>query len=129
MEKGAFGTLIGGTLTATAFALDAPLPAAIAAMIVMLVTLGLTLPSAMTFALTLHRERAGAAAAILGSVSFLGGGLVAPLTSLADPRICVSIIFIFSGLMLVLIAIATRRGLARVRVRQAGEALDLMQGQ
>ena len=50
MEKGAFCTLIGGALTAAAFALDAPLPAAIAAMTVMLVTLGLTLPSAMTCA-------------------------------------------------------------------------------
>ena len=35
--------------------------------------------------------------AILGSVAFLGGGLVAPLTSIADPRVCVSVIFIFSG--------------------------------
>lgn len=129
LSPSAYGMVFGMlalSITAAAFALDAPLPAAIAAMIVMLVTLGLTLPSAMTFALTLHRERAGAAAAILGSVAFLGGGLVAPLTSIADPRVCVSVIFIFSGLMLVLIALATRRGLARVRDRQAGEALELV---
>lgn len=85
MEKGAFGTLLGSILAAAAFWAHLPVWAVIGALVVLLASLGLTLPSAMTFALTLHRERAGAAAAILGSIAFLGGGLVAPLTALADP--------------------------------------------
>ncbi len=124
MEKGAWGTLLGSMLAAGAFAAHLPVWAVIGAQIVLLASLGLTLPSAMTFALTLHRERSGAAAAILGSIAFLGGGLVAPLTALGDPRLCVSIIFLASALMLVAIALLTRRSLARARARHAGEAIS-----
>lgn len=124
MEKGAFGMLAASALVAGAFAAQMPLWVVIPAMILLLVALGLTLPAAMTFALTIHRERAGAAAAILGSVVFFGGGLAAPLTALADARLCVSVIFIASSVMLVLIALATRRALAKARTDHAGEAVD-----
>lgn len=124
MEKGAFGTLLGSILAAAAFWTHLPVWAVIGALVVLLASLGLTLPSAMTFALTLHRERAGAAAAILGSIAFLGGGLVAPLTALADPRLCVSVIFLASSLTLVVIALITRRALAQARARHAGETIS-----
>ena len=77
----------------------------------------------MTAALTLHRARAGFAAAILGSVTFVGGGIIAPFTAMADARLCVSIIFLSSGLLLVLLSLWLSR---RMRLENAqGNAIQL----
>ena len=100
--------LVGAVLTAGAFWLDLPLSLTVPAFFVLLISLGMTLPAAMTFALTLHRERAGAAAAVLGSVAFVSGGAAAPLTSVADPRLCVSVIFLTASVLLVAIALWMR---------------------
>lgn len=108
LEAGAWGMLVGAVLTAGAFWLDLPLSLTVPAFFVLLISLGMTLPAAMTFALTLHRERAGAAAAVLGSVAFVSGGAAAPLTSVADPRLCVSVIFLTASVLLVAIALWMR---------------------
>ena len=68
--------------------------------------LGLTLPAAMTAALTLHRQRAGFAAAVIGSVGFVGGGLVARTAS---------IIFVVCGVLLVLISFWLNRRMKLIR--------------
>lgn len=126
LEAGAWGMLCGAVLTAGAFWADLPLWATVPAFLVLLLSLGLTLPAAMTFALTLHRERAGAAAAVLGAVAFVSGGAAAPLTSVADPRLCVSIIFIVSAVILVAIAL-WMRPMVRILVKRkpAGEPVCL----
>ena len=80
-DDAVLGVIAGAVLTAGAFWADLPLWATVPAFLVLLLSLGLTLPAAMTFALTLHRERAGAAAAVLGAVAFVSGGAAAPLTS------------------------------------------------
>lgn len=130
LEAGAWGMLAGAVLTAGAFWADLPLWATVPAFLVLLLSLGLTLPAAMTFALTLHRERAGAAAAVLGAVAFVSGGAAAPLTSVADPRLCVSVIFIASAVILVAIAL-WMRPMVRILVKRkpAGEPVRLSESE
>ena len=77
--------------------------------------LGLTLPAAMTAALTLHRQRAGFAAAVIGSVGFVGGGLVAPLTAIGEVTRTASIIFVVCGVLLVLISFWLNRRMKLIR--------------
>ena len=109
LNLGACGILLSSFVLAAAFALDADLFAAAALYVLVLTSLGLTLPAAMTAALTLHRARAGFAAAVLGSVTFVGGGLIAPFTAMGDARLCVSLIFIGSGALLVLVSFLLSR--------------------
>lgn len=47
-----------------------------------LLNLGLTIPSGTSLALDRQRERAGSAAALLGALGFVAGGIVAPLSGL-----------------------------------------------
>ena len=95
--------------------------------VILLSSLGLTLPAAMTASLTLHRQRAGFAAAVLGAVCFVGGGLVAPLTALADARLCLSVILLVSSVLLVIVSVwlSLRMKLEKAR----GETLDLGGGE
>lgn len=123
---GAFGMLAGSLLLAGGFALDLSLLQTLPGYVVLLVSLGLTLPAAMTAALTLHRERSGFAAAVLGSVSFAGGGIVAPLTTLGDARLCLSVILVSSTLLLSLLSLWLDRHAGRKSLHEArGEMLEL----
>lgn len=120
---GAAGILFSSLLLALGFALQASIFPTILCYVLVLASLGLTLPAAMTAALTLHRARAGFAAAILGSVTFVGGGIIAPFTAMADARLCVSIIFLSSGLLLVLLSLWLS---LRMRLENAqGNAIQL----
>ncbi|MDO5531154.1 multidrug effflux MFS transporter [Sutterella sp.] len=101
LNIGAFGMLGGSLLLAGAFAAGLPLRCVVPCYVIVLVSLGLTFPASMTAALSLHRSRAGFAAAILGSISFVGGGLIAPFTAMGDARLCLSAIFVISGILLV----------------------------
>lgn len=124
---GAAGMLVGSGLLAGAFAAGLSLWAVVPCYVILLSSLGLTLPAAMTASLTLHRQRAGFAAAVLGAVSFVGGGLVAPLTALADARLCLSVILLVSSVLLVLVSVwlSLRMKLEKAR----GETLDLGGGE
>lgn len=101
---GAGGMLAGSALLAGGFAADLSLWGIAPLYAVMLFSLGLTLPAAMTAALTLHRQRAGFAAAVIGSVGFVGGGLVAPLTAIGDARFSASLLFVVSSVLLVAVS-------------------------
>lgn len=118
IAAGAVGMLAGSVLLAGGFAADLPLPAVVPLYVVMLASLGLTLPSAMTAALTLHRERAGFAAAVLGSVTFVGGGIVAPLTAIGDARAAAAAIFVASSVLLVGISLWLSRRMRLSRGRE-----------
>lgn len=83
---------------------------------VLLVMLGITLPAAMTEALSRHRARSGLAAAVLGAVGFGGGGLVAPLTTLGTLTVTTACLFIVSAVALVVIGMALRRFTRESRV-------------
>ena len=129
LSRGAFGMLAGSLLLAGSFALGFSLLPTLPGYVVLLVSLGLTLPAAMTAALTLHRARAGFAAAVLGSVSFAGGGIVAPLTTLGDARVCLGVILLSSAFLLSLLSLWLNRQAGRRALGEArGEMLDLGRG-
>ena len=54
--------------------------------------LGIILPTSTTLALNLERQNSGTASAILGFLTFLGGGIVSPLTGIMFVC-CVLILF------------------------------------
>lgn len=109
MLSGAIGMLAASVVLAIAYACALSLWAVAPIYFVLLLMLGLTLPAAMTAALSRHRSRSGLAAAILGAVGFGGGGLVAPLTSIGEPTTATSILFMVSATLLVVIGIALLR--------------------
>ena len=123
IHLGAAGMLASSLLLALVFSFDTSLFPTLICYVFVLTSLGLTLPAAMTAALTLHRARAGFAAAILGSVTFIGGGIIAPFTAMGDARLCVSIIFIASSFLLVLVSFWLSR---RMKLEDAqGTAIPL----
>lgn len=127
MLGGAVGMAAASVLVGLCFAFGAALWLLIPCYVVMLISLGFTLPAAMTAALSRHRARSGLAAAILGAVSFCGGGLVAPMTALGDPTISTSIIFAAAAFALVAVGLATkhyeRADLKGIVHREPGEPI------
>ena len=112
---GAVGMLVCAVLVAVCFITNLSLWAVLPFYFLLMAFLGLTLPAAMTAALTLHRQRAGFAAAVIGSVGFVGGGLVAPLTAIGEVTRTASIIFVVCGVLLVLISFWLNRRMKLIR--------------
>lgn len=112
---GAVGMLVCAVLVAVCFITNLSLWAVLPFYFLLMAFLGLTLSAAMTAALTLHRQRAGFAAAVIGSVGFVGGGLVAPLTAIGEVTRTASIIFVVCGVLLVLISFWLNRRMKLIR--------------
>lgn len=112
---GAVGMLVCAVLVAVCFITNLSLWAVLPFYFLLMAFLGLTLPAAMTAALTLHRQRAGFAAAVIGSVRFVGCGLVAPLTAIGEVTRTASIIFVVCGVLLVLISFWLNRRMKLIR--------------
>ena len=112
---GAVGMLVCAVFVAVCFITNLSLWAVLPFYFLLMAVLGLTLPAAMTAALTLHRQRAGFAAAVIGSVGFVGGGLVAPLTAIGEVTRTASIIFVVCGVLLVLISFWLNRRMKLIR--------------
>ena len=112
---GAVGILVCAVLVAVCFITNLSLWAVLPFYFLLMAFLGLTLPAAMTAALTLHRQRAGFAAAVIGSVRFVGSGLVAPLTAIGEVTRTASIIFVVCGVLLVLISFWLNRRMKLIR--------------
>lgn len=74
-------SLVAATLAAVALAVEAPLAVTLVPLWFVLVALGGSMGNATALALSSHSERAGAAAALLGTAQFLLGALVPPLVS------------------------------------------------
>lgn len=130
MDAGAWGILGAAVLVAGAFALGFGLWGTVPLYVLLLIALGLTLPAAMTLALSRHRARSGLAAAILGAVGFGGGGLVAPLTTAGAPEVATPAIFLASAAALALLSIVMKRfrHAPAPSVHEAGAELDLTGG-
>lgn len=115
ITAGAVGMLVCAVFVAVCFITNLSLWAVLPFYFLLMAFLGLTLPAAMTAALTLHRQRAGFAAAVIGSVGFVGGGLVAPLTAIGEVTRTASIIFVVCGVLLVLISFWLNRRMKLIR--------------
>ena len=74
---------LGSALAAASALLDLGLAPFVAGLAVYLASTGFTMPNANAIGLTAHGDRAGSAAALLGTSSLLLGPIVAPLVSLS----------------------------------------------
>ena len=82
LKIGSIGMLLGASLIAASLYWQASVWILEAAVAFSLLNLGLTIPSGTSLALDRQRERAGSAAALLGALGFVAGGIVAPLSGL-----------------------------------------------
>jgi DHA1 family bicyclomycin/chloramphenicol resistance-like MFS transporter len=72
----------GGAALLLVVLLDAQLPLVLAALLVVVSSVGLVAPNATTLALSQHGEHAGSASALLGLLQFTAAAVAAPLTAL-----------------------------------------------
>lgn len=84
LKIGSVGMLLGASLIAASLYWQASVWFLEAAVAFSLLNLGLTIPSGTSLALDRQRERAGSAAALLGALGFVAGGIVAPLSGLGS---------------------------------------------
>ncbi|MEJ3744573.1 multidrug effflux MFS transporter [Actinomycetes bacterium KLBMP 9797] len=95
------------------------LPALLAALWLMIATVGLVFPNAPALAMSRHGEIAGTAAALLGAVQFGLGGLAAPMVGvLGAGKVAMAVVV--AGAMLAAAAVA----IAAVRLPRGGRPLD-----
>ena len=79
-----------------------------------MVALGMILPTSTSLALTLERSRAGSASAIIGFFLFIFGAIVSPMTGFADMIISVSVMTLLCcGLSFLFLVIARKRLISR----------------
>ncbi len=83
---GLTGSAIGGGLMLVTAFTGAGLPLLLPALFVVVASIGLVLPNGTALALASHAERAGSAAALIGTAQFAIGAAAAPLVGLAGPR-------------------------------------------
>ena len=82
LKFGSIGMLLGASLIAASLYWQASVWILEASIAFSLLNLGLTIPSGTSLALDRQRECAGSAAALLGALGFVAGGIVAPLSGL-----------------------------------------------
>ena len=81
-----------------------------ALLFLMMVALGMILPTSTSLALTLERAKAGSASAIIGFFLFIFGAVVSPLTGFADMILSISVMtLVCCGLSLIFLVIAKKR--------------------
>ena len=73
---------VAGAVLVVATLLGLPLPVLLAALFVMIASLGFVMPNTTTLALADHREVSGSASALLGVTQFVVGALAAPLVGM-----------------------------------------------
>lgn len=74
-----------------------------ATIFLMLICLGIILPTSTTLSLELERENSGSAAAVLGFLTFFVGGLCSPLTGIGNMMLSTSVIIIVCALSTLLL--------------------------
>lgn len=86
------------------------------ALLVLLLCLGMILPTSTTLALELERGNSGSASAVLGFMPFLFGGVVSPLAGLGDMVVSLATVIAVCGLCTLFFAAAScgRQKLVRV---------------
>lgn len=80
-----------------------------AMLFLMIFCCGVLIPLTTTLALDAEAENKGAAAALLGSLSFLAGGIVAPLVGLGDMLVPTVALFVSASVISLLLARCSRR--------------------
>ena len=94
LRAGTAGFGIVSLLVAMSLTLSAPVWYAELSLFILMLFLGLILPSSTTLALDLERDNSGSASALLGFLIFLFGGILSPLTGLGNMLYTTSAIII-----------------------------------
>ena len=84
LRSGSLGFFLLSLLVGTAFILDFPITIVESTLFLLLVCLGMILPTSTTLALELERKNSGNASAVLGFLCFLFGGILSPLAGMGN---------------------------------------------
>ena len=92
LRVGSSGFFVLGLCTAVALIADMPFALVESLLFLLLVSLGMVLPTSTALALDMERKNAGNASALLGFTQFLFGGIVSPLTGMGSILVSTGII-------------------------------------
>lgn len=109
LRIGTWGLLAACILTSCALLLAWPFLLFEAVLFLMIFCCGVLIPLTTTLALNAERNNKGVAAALLGSLSFLAGGIVAPLVGIGDMLVSVVILFMAGSIVSLLLWRYSRR--------------------
>jgi MFS transporter, DHA1 family, multidrug resistance protein len=98
LRAGVLGATAGGIALLAFVTTGAGLWPLLAALFVVVTSVGLVLPNALTLALENHGDHAGAAAAVLGFAQYLFGGLAAPLVGFQGSSSAMPMAAVIAGL-------------------------------
>ncbi len=92
LRVGSSGFFVLGLCAAAALITDMPFALVESLLFLLLVSLGMVLPTSTALALDMERKNAGNASALLGFTQFLFGGIVSPLTGMGSILVSTGVI-------------------------------------
>ncbi len=95
---GLAGSAAGGVLVLVAALTGAGLPLLLPALFLVVASIGFVLPNGTALGLASHADRAGSAAALIGSAQFAIGAIAAPLVGVAGPDTILPMAIVISAL-------------------------------
>lgn len=110
---GSSGLLIFSIATAFSLYLDMPFIWFEGSLILMLLCLGLVFPAATALAMDAERENAGAASAVIGSLTFLVGSICTPLVGMGNLLHSTALCLLTGAILSVLFCFLARRNEAK----------------
>ena len=109
LRRGTYGLLVACCLTSCALSMAWPFPLFEAMLFLMIFCCGILIPLTTTLALDAEPDNKGVAAALLGSLSFLAGGIVAPLVGIGDMLVSTVVLFMSGAIVSLLLYLYSRR--------------------
>jgi DHA1 family bicyclomycin/chloramphenicol resistance-like MFS transporter len=97
LQDGLMASAAGGLALLAVVVLDGGLAMVLAALFLMVASLGFVFPNATALALSAHPEAAGSASALLGVVQFTTGAAVAPLVGIAGEATAVPMALVIAA--------------------------------
>jgi len=113
---GSAGLLIFAITTALCLFNDVPFIYFESSLIIMLLFIGILLPSSTALALDSERENAGAASAAIGALTFLAGSICSPLVGLGNFLNATAICILTGAILAALFCFLARRNEARLNL-------------
>jgi len=126
LKTGLAGAAVGGVGLVVGAALDGGLATFLPPLFVLTTGVGLLMPNASALAMSRHPEAAGSASAVLGVLTFLVGGLMAPLVGAGGSASLLPMVTVMGAsavLAVVVFAVLTRgdEGITRDGEARGGE--------
>ncbi len=130
LSSGLWASAVGGLVVLASALLDLGLPVLLPGLFVVVASVGVVSPNCAALALADHGRRAGAAAALLGLLQFLFGGLAAPLVGLggngtALPMAVVIAVLSVAGVVTFAATRPTRRRPGRYVAFREAETMEI----